>query len=386
MLAGYCAFLTLYAPQPILPLLRQIFHTGEVTVSLTLTVASLGVAIAAPISGVLADRLGRKRIIVWSAYCLAVSSIVTAAAANLPVLIFLRFLQGVFVPGVFSVTVAYVNDEWKEGAGAAMGSYVTGSVLGGFSSRMVSGFVAAHASWQMVFVVGGLMILACAILVRAWLPEESHAHPHRYMEHHWMDGLRAHLRNSKLMGVCAVGFCVLFSLVGIFTYITFRLASPPYALEPGQLGLMFCVYLVGAAVTPVAGRCADRYGYRSTLVAAVALSVAGIAMTLTESVIVIIAGLGVMCAGIFTAQVCGSGFVGTAAKQNRALAVGLYASCYHAGGSVGAAIPGFFYNWAGWPGCAAFIVAIQILTAWIALRFWGETSRGAFRDVRSISA
>ena len=49
MLAGYCAFLSLYAPQPILPLLSQLFHAGEVKVSLTLTVASLGVALAAPI-------------------------------------------------------------------------------------------------------------------------------------------------------------------------------------------------------------------------------------------------------------------------------------------------------------------------------------------------
>ncbi len=371
MLAGYAAFLTLYSPQPILPLLRDIFHSTEVTVSLTLTVASLGVALAAPVCGILADRIGRKRVILWSAFLLAAASLATVSATTLPVLILWRFLQGLFVPGVFSVTVAYVNDEWSEGAGAAMGSYVTGSVLGGFSSRMVSGFVAAHSTWQMVFAVSGSMILVCALLVRAWLPEESRAHhPKSASDHHWLHGLKSHLTNPQLLGVCAVGFCVLFSLVGIFTYITFRLAGAPWKLSPGELGLMFCVYLVGAAVTPIAGRIADRYGYRATLVGAVGLAILGIALTLASNVAVIIAGLGVMCAGIFTAQVSGSGFVGVAATRDRALAVGLYAACYHSGGSVGAALPGFFYGWGGWPACVAFIVAVQILTAWIAFRYW----------------
>jgi MFS family permease len=385
MLAGYCAFLTLYAPQPILPLLSQLFHAGEVTVSLTLTVASLGVAVAAPVAGVLADRYGRKRIIVWSAFGLAFFTLLSATSTNLSMLIFWRLFQGICTPGVFSVTVAYVNDEWKEGAGAAVGSYVTGSVLGGFSSRIVSGFVAAHAPWQAVFLVTGLMILFGAIAVTAWLPRETHFHPHQYLEHHWMAGFRAHARNPRLMATCFIGFCVLFSLVGIFTYVTFRLAAAPYQLQPGDLGLIFCVYLIGAAVTPLAGRCADRIGYRLTLAGAVGLALTGIALTLASAVWVIVAGLGVLCAGIFTAQTCGSAYVGVAASKNRALAVGLYAGAYHLGGSVGAAVPGFFYNMAGWPACAAFIAVVQAATAVVALRNWKDVNSTSY-DARSISA
>lgn len=371
MLAGYCAFLTLYAPQPILPLLSRLFHAREVTVSLTLSVSSLGVALAAPLAGVLADRLGRKKIIIWSAFGLAATTLVSATSANLPILIFWRFWQGVFTPGVFSVTVAYVNDEWEEGAGAAVGSYVTGSVLGGFSSRIVSGFVAARAPWQAVFLTTGLMILAGAFVVRAWLPKETRFRPHSGQQH-WMVGLRAHLANRRLVATCAVGFCVLFSLVGILTYVTFRLAAAPYTMAPAQLGLIFCVYLIGAAATAIAGRCADRFGYRATLLGAALLALAGIALTLASSLWVIIAGLSVFCAGIFTAQTCGSGYVGRAADQNRALAVGLYAACYHAGGSIGAAIPGYVWEWGGWPACASFIAIVQMASAWVALRFWGR--------------
>jgi MFS family permease len=371
MLSGYIAFLTLYAPQPILPLLSTLFHAQAVTVSLTLTVASLGVAIAAPIAGVLADRMGRKRIIVWSAFGLAATSIISATSTNLPILIFWRFWQGVCTPGVFSVTVAYVNEEWEEGAGAAVGSYVTGSVLGGFSSRIVSGFVAARAPWQAVFLTTGLMILAGAFAVRAWLPVETRFRPHQIRQD-WGVALRTHLRNQRLLATCMVGFCVLFSLVGILTYVTFRLAAEPYGLTPEQLGLIFCVYLIGAAATPIAGRCADRFGYRSTLTGSAALALIGIALTFASPLWVIITGLSVFCAGIFAAQTCGSGYIGRAADENRALAVGLYAASYHAGGSVGAAIPGFVYAWGAWPACAAFIAVVQMISATIALRFWGR--------------
>ena len=39
----------------------------------------------------------------------------------------------------------------------------------------------------------------------------------------------------------------------MFTYVTFHLSEPPYSLSTAALGWLFVVYLVGAAVTPLAG-------------------------------------------------------------------------------------------------------------------------------------
>ena len=65
--AGACAFLSLYATQPLLPTLERLFRAGKTAVSLTVTASTLGVALAAPLIGLLADRFGRKRVIVASA-------------------------------------------------------------------------------------------------------------------------------------------------------------------------------------------------------------------------------------------------------------------------------------------------------------------------------
>ena len=83
-----------------------------------------------------------------------------------------------------------------------------------------------------------------------------------------------------MLATFAVGFCVLFSLVGVFNYVTFHLAAPPYSLLPGALGSIFFVYLAGVLMTPLAGRSIDRFGHRRTLAIAIAVSILGVALTL----------------------------------------------------------------------------------------------------------
>lgn len=374
VLAGYCAFLQIYATQPLLPMLTEVFHAGRVAVSLTVTMASLGVAVSAPFAGILADRIGRRKVIVWSAFLLALTGLATASATTLPQLIAWRFLQGVFTPGVFAVTVAYINDEWRDaGAGRVVAAYISGTVSGGFSSRIVSGFVAAQGSWPPVFLVLGGLNLVLAVAIAVWLPQEQRR-PVAAETGGW-GAVGAHLKNRPLMATFLVGFCVLFSLVGVFTYVTFHLAAPPYSLLPGALGSIFFVYLAGVVVTPLAGRAIDRFGHRATLAAAIAVSIAGVALTLGGPLWMVAAGLAVCCTGVFSAQASASAFVGTAAEQNRGLAVGLYATFYYLGGSAGAAAPGPFYSWGGWPACAAFIAVVQVVTIVIALMYWAPAGK-----------
>src|SRR5215831_21251956 len=80
VLCGFCAFLDLYATQPLLPLLTRIFNASHFAVSLTVTASTIAVAIAAPIVGRVADLVGRKRVIVGSAFCLAVATLLAATA------------------------------------------------------------------------------------------------------------------------------------------------------------------------------------------------------------------------------------------------------------------------------------------------------------------
>jgi MFS transporter, YNFM family, putative membrane transport protein len=379
VLAGFCAFAGFYATQPILPLLARVFHASAVGVSLTITAATAGVALAAPAIGTIADRLGRKRVIVVSAGLLSVATAMCATANTLPALVAWRFLQGVFTPGVFAITVAYIHEEWpRESVGSATAAYVTGTVIGGFSGRVISGAMTERFDWHLVFLALGILNALGTLALWSWLPRETNFIRARQRAP-WRAAI-GHLRNSQLLATYAVGFCVLFSLVATFTYVTFYLAAPPFHLGAAALGSIFFVYLIGAVVTPAAGKAIDRYSHRTALAVAVAAGAGGVLLTLGPRLYMVIAGLAICCTGVFIAQASASSYIGVAARGNRALAVGLYVTFYYAGGSAGAAIPGFLWQAGGWPACVALIVAVQLLTVGMALRLWADTPAHAEFD------
>ena len=375
VLAGFCAFLDLYATQPLLPLLSSLFHASEVAVSLTVTLATAGVAIAAPVVGAFADRLGRKRVIVSSTAVLAASTLLTASSRNLHQLIFWRFLQGLFTPGIFAITIAYIHEEWPvEFSGRALTAYVAGTVIGGFSGRMLAGLVATHLDWRWAFLLLGALTLCGAGALGIWLPRETRFRPVSKSRSTWR-AFAGHLQNRQLVATYVVGFCVLFSMTASFTYVNFYLAAPPFYLRPAALGSIFFVYLIGAAITPACGRFIDLYGHKRALSLAMAAGIAGITLTLEPRLVAVIAGLAICCTGVFIAQAASTGHIGLVAQGDRALAVGLYVMCYYVGGSVGAAVPGFLWSAGGWPACVALIAAVQALTVTLASWLW-TASRG----------
>jgi MFS family permease len=370
VLAGFSGFLGFYATQPLLPLFGRVFHASNFAVSLTVTAPTLAVAAAAPLVGRLGDRWGRRRVVVSALFAVAATAFLTATSRDLNELIAWRFLQGLVTPGIIAVTVAYIHDQWLlSRVGAATAAYVTGTVVGGFLGRTIAGFVAAEAGWRASFVALGALNLACAVIVWRRLPSD-HLRGDTAGRSPRRGSLVSHLSNRALLVTYAVGFCVLFTQVAIFTYVTFLLAAPPYDLTTAQIGSVFTVYLVGAAITPLAGRWIDRVGHRTMLVFAMALGVGGALLTLGHVVLAVVCGLALCCSCVFIAQSTASSYLGLAVAHDRGLAVGLYATFYYIGGTVGGALPAVFWNLGGWPACVGLVIAVQTLVGAIGLFFW----------------
>ncbi len=381
-LTGFCAFLPLYATQPLLPYFETLFNASKTEVSLTVSAATLAVALAAPFTGLIADRRGRKRVIVPSICLLGVTTLFTATAPGLTVLVFWRFLQGLFTPAVFAVVVAYINEEWpRHEVGFATSVYVTGTVVGGFTGRFFSGWTAAHWGWRWAFIGLGLLTLLLAWAVASWLPLAKQFQKVADTRTAFRN-MTDHLQNSRLQRVFAVGFVLLFSLVGTFTYVTFYLAEPPFNLGPSALGALFFVYLIGAVITPLVGRRVDRLNTRLTLAAALSVSAGGILLTLVPSLPWVVAGIALCCSGVFVCQTLTNKMVGERAGKARASAVGLYVAFYYLGGFAGSLIPGFLWGWGGWKACVGLLSGLLLTTAVFAFaglgrnRGRGELSAG----------
>lgn len=373
---GLVAFLTLYATQPLLPLLEVLFHASKSAVGWTVSASTLGVALAAPLLGTFTERMNRKRVILLSALLLAVPTCAAASATSLGWLVFWRLLQGLITPGVFATTIAYITENWPPTAVApVMSIYVSGTALGGFSGRLITGFIAEHAGWRLSFVVLGVITFAGGALVGCLLPDRPRRHiqaalpPMRQI----FLPMFAHFRNPRLLVTYLVGFNVLFSLVGVFTYITFYLAAPPFLLSTSQLSLLFVVYLVGLVATPLAGALLPSIGLRAGITGSILLSLIGVLVTLVHSLWIVVAGLALCCTGVFISQSCATSFLREAASESsRASAVGMYVACYYIGGTVAGVAPSLVWTLGGWTACVVMIAAIDLISIVMARRGWRE--------------
>lgn len=358
--------------QAVLPVLAREFAQPLPRTGLAVTAPLLAVALVAPFAGSISDMFGRRRLITTAVWALVLPTVLCATATSLSALVFWRFMQGLLLPFIFTVTVAYISDEAEGSAGIRLvGDYALGTIFGGFAGRFLTGYAAAFAGWRFSFLFLAALTLAAAVVVQWMLPAELKFRPVRGMRH-TLASFADHLTNTRLLATCAVGFGVLFSLVAAFTYANFLLAAPPYDLGPAGLGSIFVVYLFGLVSTPLATRIAVWIGRRPTLVIAAAVGVGGLALTLLPSLAAIVLGLGVLASGVFVEQALALGFIGAAARHARSTAVGLYVSSYYVGGSLGGILPAGIWNHAGWPGCVLLAAAVQVAMVGIALGFWRE--------------
>jgi MFS transporter, YNFM family, putative membrane transport protein len=382
-LAGFCSFMGFYASMPLLPLLRRVFAVSEAEVALTVSAPTIAVALASPFAGAVARRFGSRRTIVASLVVLPIPALLSATAPTIHALVGWRFLQGLAVPGIYAVAMAYLSAHWPaDTLGRAMSALITGNVIGAFTGRFLSGIAADHlGGWRVAFVLIAVLTAAGAAAAIRLLPRDGASEAGRTAapEH---ARLRDVLGEPRLLATFAVGFMVLFTQVATFTYVTFHLSAPPFGLGTSALSYLFTIYLVGAVVTPFAGRWIDRAGSRRAITGVIAAAVGGAALTLAPSLPLVVAGLTVVSTAVFVSQAASITYLRTAAPP-RALATasGLYVSMYYVGGAVGGVVPAAAWRFGGWTACVALIAAVQIATIAVARRAWRPGRAEALRPV-----
>jgi MFS transporter, YNFM family, putative membrane transport protein len=361
---GFCAFLNLYSPQALLPELAREFSASPAEMSSVMTASAAAIALTAPFTGALADVIGRKRVITAAMLVVVIPMGLIALATSLEGMIVWRFFQGLLLPPIFAVAIAYVGDEWPTAqVPAVAGLYITGASIGGFAGRFVPGVLADLIGWRSGFLTLAVLSLAGAIVVAVLLPRERSFVRSEGLGASVRQMLR-HLRNPQLIATYAIGFGVLFNFIAVFTYVNFHLAAPPYSFSPTLLGTIFVTYLAGSATAPLIGWAVVRFGRRPFILGVLGAWACGALLLLAQPITAIIVGL-LLCAVCgMLCQAISTGYVTAIAKEGRSSAVGLYVTAFYVGGSMGALLPGLAWDAAGWPACIAMALAmLAIMTA-----------------------
>ena len=360
-LIGMFAFLQVYSIQSILPVLMDAFNASEVQAGMLVGATVMAIAIMSPFLGMLSDAVGRKSFIVGALVFLAIPTGMISISSSIGWLEFWRFLQGLSVPGITVVTIAYVGEEFEGKAVTdLMSYYVSGTVFGGFMGRFILGHLHEWVGWRTAYVVMAVVTAIGAGWVAKTLPASRCfvANPNFRSA---LQTLGEHLTNRYVVTACLLGACVLFSLVGCFTFINLYLADSPYHLSTGQLANIFAVYLIGVIITPLSAKLLQRFGAARTIMVAVTLSMIGVLITKVSPLWGIVMGLAIMSSGVFITQSATISYIAVNVKKGRSLASGLYYMSYYAGGTIGAWVCGLAYAKGQWTLTVWVLLGVQVL-------------------------
>jgi MFS transporter, YNFM family, putative membrane transport protein len=288
-------------------------------------------------------------------------TLLVALAPSFQVLLALRALQGLCMPGLITVGVPYVTEAYAPALGSrAMGYYIAALVAGGLVGRVGVALLTAALDWRAALALLTLLPLASTLLMRRGLPPEPPAE-RRSAPLSLRDARRV-LGNRVLLGATLAGSALFFAFTGAFSFVDFRLERPPFSLPPAVGGLVFLVWVMGAA-GPAAGREADRRGWRAVALAGLGVAAAGVGLSLVDVLAPALAGLALITLGNFSGVTAAQLGVAAATEQDRGLASALYFSSYYIAGALGSYVPGLAFERWEWPGVAALALAAYAIGA-----------------------
>ncbi|ALK29964.1 arabinose efflux permease family protein [Burkholderia plantarii] len=359
-LAGFSTFSLLYCVQPLLPLFSNAFSIGAAQSSLALSLSTGCLAFAILAASALSERLSRRRLMFASMALAAALNVVAAWMPSWSGVLVARALEGLVLGGVPATAMAYLAEEIQpRGLGLSMGLYVGGTAFGGMVGRVGMSMLGGWMSWRAAMQWIGVIDLAVAAGFALLLPASRHFAPRagvRIAEH--VASWRRQLAHAALPAVFAIGFLAMGEFVTIYNYAGFRLMAPPFSLDATRTGLIFSAYVFGIAASSTAGALADRFGRVPVMVAGIATSAAGVALTLDASLAVVIAGITVLTIGFFITHSVASSWVGLLAQGAKSYASALYLLAYYLGSSVLGSWGGQFWQQGGWHAVAGYALAL----------------------------
>jgi MFS transporter, YNFM family, putative membrane transport protein len=339
------SFTNVYITQPVLPILQSEFALDLVLASFSVSAVIFGIAISNLPFGVLIDRIAIQPIIVTGGLMVAIGGLICSLTDNYWIFLGARFLQGLFIPCLTTCLAAYLAKTLPiERLSVVMGSYVSATVLGGLSGRLLGGWIHPPLHWRYAFVSASLLTIAATIIAVRGLPKPVAKNKLTQDSTSFWQLLKRW--DLLRMYFCAMGSFAIFS--SVFNYLPYRLAAPPFEFSTEKTTLLYLVYIVGIFIGPISGKVSNRFGSGQTLLFGSAVLGGALGLVLLSSIPAIVVGLFATCAGFFTIHAAAVGSLNRKLTSGQGRANALYVMFYYLGGWLGITVSGFVYKQGGW--------------------------------------
>jgi DHA2 family multidrug resistance protein len=155
-----------------LPHMQASLSASQDTINWVLTSYIVSSAIALPISGWLADKVGRKRLLLISVMLFTIASVLCATATSLTEMVLFRALQGVggaFIVPLAQATLFDINPPEKHGQ--AMALFGGGVMIGPILGPVLGGWLTDNYNWRWVFLVNLPVGILCWLVMARFMPK-----------------------------------------------------------------------------------------------------------------------------------------------------------------------------------------------------------------------
>ena len=366
--AGLATFAQLYSPQGLLPTLARGLHVSPADAALSVSLATLGVALAVLPWSWVADRVGRLRAMQVAIVASTVLGVLVALSPNLGVLLGLRLVEGMALGGIPALAVTYLHDEvHARHTAAAAAAYISGTTIGGAAGRLIAGPLAGLVGWRPALLTVAAVCAVASVVFLRLMPRPRGYRPTGAASARTVaDGIRTSLRDPALLALYAQGALLMGGFVAVYNYLAFRLEGPEFAVPATVGSLIFAAYAAGTVSSRLTGRWVPRFGRRRVLLAGTLTMVAGALLTLAGALLLVVVGLLVLTAGFFAAHATASAWVCARATTGRAQATALYNVAYYSGSALVGWLLGYAFSGPGWAAVVGAVVALAGLAVVLA--------------------
>jgi len=352
-------FAALYMPQPILPVLANVFHLTPPEAALFMTLTMLPLGIMPILYGWLLNYFPINKILRFCVLGLALSEFFLASATHVNALLLIRLFQGLLLPGMLTCLVTLAaNYSPFESVKKAINLYVATSIIGGFAGRMLSGLLTYLYTWQVSFILLGIALLVFYFLLGD-LAEKSTNKSTTLAKGDIGIILSDPINRTSFIFI----FLIFFSFASILNFIPFRIVEINGYINEISIASIYFGYLIGSLV---AYNCSNiiklLHGEFNAIKVGIFSIILGLVLFLNDSYLFLFIALSIFCLGFFLLHSVLSALVNHYNQvSSRGVANGLYISCYYFGGALGTYLPGYIYSIFNWTIYIMFIMSIIII-------------------------
>ena len=154
------------------PAISREWNLARGSLGPTFSAGLFGVMLGALLFAPLADRIGRRRVIIWSCIAFGICTLLTVWMSSLTSLLVLRFFTGLGLGSALPNAIGLASEYAPQKRRASIVMFVASGIsLGAIAAGMAAAQLMSTLGWRALFVVGGALPLLLAVALIRWLPE-----------------------------------------------------------------------------------------------------------------------------------------------------------------------------------------------------------------------